>query len=156
MPTVSVVTPTYNRADQIGQAIESVLAQTYDDWEHIIVDDASTDDTQAVRDAIDAVGPGGTVNVDVTVANVGDRAGTTSVELFVQDLLSSRVTPVQELCGIDRVQLAPGERGHAQFAVAAENLGIVHEDDSHVTEPGTFELTVGDLSAEFEVSSRYQ
>jgi glycosyltransferase involved in cell wall biosynthesis len=53
MPTVSVVTPTYNRADQIRKAIESVLAQTYDDWEHIIVDDASTDDTQAVIESYD-------------------------------------------------------------------------------------------------------
>jgi glycosyltransferase involved in cell wall biosynthesis len=53
MPTVSVVTPTYNRADRISRAIESVLAQTYEDWEHLIVDDASTDDTRSVVENYD-------------------------------------------------------------------------------------------------------
>lgn len=44
---VSVVMPVWNRADLIGQAIESVRAQTYGNWELIVVDDGSTDDTVA-------------------------------------------------------------------------------------------------------------
>ena len=47
-PVVSVITPTYNRAAYIGDAIESVLAQTYQDWELIIVNDGGTDETEAV------------------------------------------------------------------------------------------------------------
>ncbi len=47
-PTVSVIIPTYNRAHVVDQAIQSVLQQTYQDFEIIIVDDASTDDTKAV------------------------------------------------------------------------------------------------------------
>jgi succinoglycan biosynthesis protein ExoO len=47
-PTVSVITATYNVAPYIGQCIESVLQQTLSDWEMIIVDDASTDETVAV------------------------------------------------------------------------------------------------------------
>jgi len=47
-PRVSVVVPTYNSAAYLAETIESLFAQTYADWELIIVDDGSTDDTMAV------------------------------------------------------------------------------------------------------------
>ncbi len=47
-PLVSIITPTYNRAEFIGTAIESVLAQTYGHFELLIVDDGSTDNTTEV------------------------------------------------------------------------------------------------------------
>ena len=49
MPTVSIVLPTYNRAYCLDRAVGSVLAQTFDDWELILVDDGSTDETPALR-----------------------------------------------------------------------------------------------------------
>ena len=48
MPAVSIILPTYNRAHLIAETIESVLAQTYRDFELIIVDDASNDSTPDV------------------------------------------------------------------------------------------------------------
>ena len=40
---ITVVTPTYNRADYLSQAVDSVIAQTYTEWELIVVDDNSPD-----------------------------------------------------------------------------------------------------------------
>jgi len=51
MPTVSVIIPTHNRADMLKEAIESVRQQTFADWELIVVDDGSTDQTRDVVDA---------------------------------------------------------------------------------------------------------
>lgn len=45
---ISIVMPTHNRADIIGQAIQSVFDQTYTNWELIICDDGSTDDTDSL------------------------------------------------------------------------------------------------------------
>jgi len=44
----SIILPTYNRANLVGRAIESVLRQTYPNWELIIIDDGSTDNTKEV------------------------------------------------------------------------------------------------------------
>lgn len=44
----TIIIPTYNRAAFLPNAIESVLAQTYTDWELIVVDDGSTDNTKDV------------------------------------------------------------------------------------------------------------
>ena len=45
-PLVSIIIPTYNRAHLIGETIESIIAQTYGNWECIIVDDGSIDHTE--------------------------------------------------------------------------------------------------------------
>jgi glycosyltransferase involved in cell wall biosynthesis len=48
MPLVSVVTCTYNRAHLIRETIQSVLNQTFQDFEYIIIDDGSEDNTEKV------------------------------------------------------------------------------------------------------------
>ena len=47
-PVFSIVIPTYNRANVIIRTLDSVLAQTYQDWECLIVDDFSSDNTKEV------------------------------------------------------------------------------------------------------------
>jgi len=44
-PTVSVITPAYNAAQTLRACVDSIRAQSLSDWEHIIVDDGSTDST---------------------------------------------------------------------------------------------------------------
>ena len=51
MPRVSVVTPAHNSEEFLGAALRSVEGQSYDDWEVVVADDASSDRTAAVAEA---------------------------------------------------------------------------------------------------------
>src|SRR4030095_4995561 len=50
-PLVSVVTPVYNGERYLAECIESVLAQTYQNWEYIIVNNCSTDRTREIGES---------------------------------------------------------------------------------------------------------
>ena len=47
-PLISVIMLTYNRQEFVGRAIESILAQTFWNWELIVIDNGSTDDTPRI------------------------------------------------------------------------------------------------------------
>ena len=49
-PLVNVVTPVYNGEKFLSECIESVLAQTYQNWEYIIVNNCSTDNTSKIAE----------------------------------------------------------------------------------------------------------
>ncbi len=57
MPTVSIIMATYNRSNYVGEAIESVLAQDFKDWELVLVNDGSTDDTEEIVRSYTQVDP---------------------------------------------------------------------------------------------------
>ena len=50
-PLISIIIPTYNRAHLISETLESVFAQTYSNWECIVVDDGSSDNTPEILNA---------------------------------------------------------------------------------------------------------
>ncbi len=52
-PLISIITPTYNHANFIRKCIDSVIEQDYPNWEQIIIDDGSTDDTSNIISEFD-------------------------------------------------------------------------------------------------------
>ena len=84
MPRVSVIIPAYNSADTIAATIASIAGQTYEDWEIVVGDDASTDDTAAVARAADP-----RVTVVTGESNGGPAAGRNlAVEVAQGELLA--------------------------------------------------------------------
>jgi glycosyltransferase involved in cell wall biosynthesis len=70
IPAVSVIVPCYNQAEFLPDAIESVLAQTYDDWELLVIDDGSIDETALVAASMAESSPGRRMRV-IRQANSG-------------------------------------------------------------------------------------
>ncbi len=101
--------------------------------------------------------PKGTLHVRMALRNVGARAGTEVVQLYVQDLCGSVTRPVKELKDFQRVTLQPGESRLVELVLAAEQLRFTGRDGLSILEPGRFRLWVGPhaqagLSAEFELA----
>jgi len=104
---VSVIVPTYNRAHLIGETIQSVIYQTYSNWELIIVDDGSQDDTKSIIDkfadqrihyfAIDHCGIFGKVrNAGMQRANGDLIAFLDSDDLWKPDKLSFQLSLLKQ------------------------------------------------------------
>jgi len=101
----------------------------------------------------ETIAPGETATVEVTVENVGDRAGDEVVQLYMEDLVSSKVTPERELRGFERVSLDAGEATTVALDLTPDDLAIIEPDGEKHVEPGTFELTVGDETLELDVEA---
>lgn len=105
MPAISVIIPTYNYARFIGFCLESIFAQTYKDFEIIVVDDGSTDDTAEVlkkyEDKIHYIyqpnkGPAVASNAGIKVAKGEYIAFIGSDDLWLPDKLEDQVRVFNE------------------------------------------------------------
>ncbi|MCG1003195.1 MULTISPECIES: glycoside hydrolase family 3 N-terminal domain-containing protein [Halobacterium] len=95
-------------------------------------------------ETVDGGAAAGAVQVTVPVANVGDREGTETVQVYARQRHASRVRPVRELVGFDRVTLAAGERTTVEIEVPVDRLGFYKPREGHVTEPEEYRIEVGD------------
>ena len=130
-PTVSVCIPAYRSERFIGEAIQSVLDQTYSDWELIVVDDASPDGTASVI--------GGFTDDRIRASRNHENLGATANWNRVLTLARGRFVKV--LCGDDILlphclaeQVAGFER-NPDAALVAGRRDIVDED-GHVLMAG--------------------
>lgn len=96
----------------------------------------------------------GTVEASVTVENVGDRVGEEVVQFYLRAKSSSRVRPVRELCGFERVRLDPGEARTVHTPLGSEELGVILEDGQRIVEPGAFEIWCAENTVSFETVSQ--
>jgi beta-glucosidase len=108
----------------------------------------------------DTIAPDDTVNIRLDIQNVGDLAGKEVVQLYIDDVISSMVTPIIELRGFDKISLDPGERKSVSFRLAPSDLSLLNREMDRVVEPGTFDVMVGRscedirLKGSFEVVDR--
>jgi beta-glucosidase len=96
--------------------------------------------------------------VSAQVTNVGARAGTEVVQLYVRDRVGSVTRPVRELKGFIKISLAAGESQRVSFMLTPADLAFSGQDLRVRPEPGMFDVYVGgdslaDAHAEFELGS---
>lgn len=87
-----------------------------------------------------------TIYLDIDIENTGKRAGKEVVQLYVNDKVSSMVTPVKQLRDFRKVSVKAGETKTVKLKVAVNDLYMVTADNKRVVEPGEFELQVGAAS----------
>lgn len=83
------------------------------------------------------------LHVSVNVKNVGDVAGTETLQLYIHDIAASVVRPVKELKGFRKVTLEPGQEERVSFEIDDSMLQFLTENDRWESEPGEFEAFVG-------------
>jgi beta-glucosidase len=88
-------------------------------------------------------GPSAHYNVSVDVKNTGKREGKEVVQLYIDDEISSMVTPIMELKGFEKVNLKPGETRTVNFTLTPEHLQMLDANMKWVVEPGKFKVMVG-------------
>lgn len=87
-----------------------------------------------------------TVIVEVDVENCGKTDGKETVQLYVNDKISSIVTPVKQLKAFDKVLIKAGEKVTVRLEVPVQELSFVNERLDRVIEPGEFEIQIGSSS----------
>lgn len=87
--------------------------------------------------------PGDELTVSVDVSNVGERDGWETVQLYVNDPVSSVVTPVMQLKGFERVFIRSKETERVTMTLPMVSLALVDRDGRYRVEPGEFIVMVG-------------
>ena len=90
----------------------------------------------------------GEAHVSVDVENTGKRAGVETVQLYLHERYAPVSTPVKQLRGFERVELAPGQKKTVTFTLGPEDLQLLDRNMHWVVVPGTFDIMIGKSSAD--------
>ncbi len=89
------------------------------------------------------IDPDDSINIRLDVKNVGDLAGKEVVQLYIDDVISSVVTPIIELKGLEKISLEPGEQKSVSFQLSPHDLSLLNISMEREVEPGTFDVMIG-------------
>ena len=101
------------------------------------------------------LGPDDSLQVRVKVQNVGQRAGTEVVQLYLRDEVSSITRPVQALRGFSRIRLEPGASREVTFTLDHEDFELLDQSFQRVVEAGNFTVSTGGSSSSLQ-SARFE
>ena len=101
------------------------------------------------------INPDGTVDISVDIKNTGDRAGKEVVQLYIDDVISSVVTPIIELKGFEKVFLEPGEVKTVRFTLTDHELSLYNLEMERVVEPGKFDVMIGSSSKDIRLRGSF-
>lgn len=145
MPRVSAIMPTYNHAKFVGKAIESVLGQTFQDWELLIADDASTDSTRQVLAAYDDP------RIRVFYLPVNRGAG------FARNhCLASARGEFIAICDSDDISLPDRFEKQVQILDAHGDVGVVASQVLDFDESQSPRVTLHYPSTPLEIKARFR
>ncbi len=100
-------------------------------------------------------GPGANYTVTCDVKNTGSCEGKEIVQLYIDDVISSMVTPIIELKGFEKISLKPGEQKTVTFTLAPEHLKMLDANMQWVVEPGGFKVMVGSSCEDIRLQEEF-
>ena len=86
---------------------------------------------------------GSEIVVTANIENIGDKLGTQTVQLYLQDITASVSRPVKQLVGFENITLKPHEKGQVKFVIKYDMLKFWNDKMQYVAEPGKFNVFVG-------------
>lgn len=95
------------------------------------------------------------LRIKVLLKNNGQRTGTETVQLYIQDIVGSITRPVKELKGFQHIQLDKGEQTEITFTITSKDLEFTNHKLIKAAEEGDFNVWVGPNSANGLKSSFY-
>ncbi|MFI5380991.1 MAG: glycoside hydrolase family 3 C-terminal domain-containing protein, partial [Tepidisphaerales bacterium] len=101
------------------------------------------------------IGPADGIEVRLKVKNAGDRPGKETVQLYIDDVISSVATPVKQLRGFVKVDLQPGESKACTLKLGPDDLALYDKDLKRVVEPGRFRVLVGSSSDDIRLKGEF-
>ena len=109
-------------------------------YTRFVWEDPRVDGRPLLPEEVPVIGTDGEITVGCTVRNVGDRAGTEVVQLYLHDPVARIALPRRRLIGYARVSLEAGEARALDFTVHADLSSYTGPDGDRVVDPGRLEL----------------